>query len=211
MPIRKDALTRLLNLTLSLILGIGGLFSLVIVVIFFYAFLFSHSIPHAYELPLSVLIPEQVLSAASTRGGTEYLTLARWKVNLLAVERDSPGFFALQLGWIVFQPGITLWIVWLVRKIVVSVQAGTPFNKEAFRRLKTIGWAIILAAAGRTGEDYLAGVFARSHYSLSAGSIGLSFDYMSLFWGGAVGLLILVLAEVFQYGYGIQQDTELTV
>ncbi len=208
---QKQSWVRLLNVVLSLAVAIGGLFTVVMVIIFFFAVLFSHSILHPYELPLSVTIPDETLSVASTRGGTEYLTLARWKVNLLAVESKSPGFFALQLGWILLQPGITVVIVWMVRKIVVAVQAGTPFQKEAFKRLRTIGWLVIVAAVGRALEDYLAGIFARSHYALSRGRLELSFDFMGLFWGAAVGLMILVLAEVFRYGYGIQQEHDLTV
>ncbi len=208
---QRQSWVGLLNVVLSLVLVVGGCLTLLVVTLFFYAVLFRHYIPHPYELPISVTIPDEIISVASARNSAQYLVLARWKVNLLAVESKSPGFFTLQLSWILLQPGITLVIVWMIRRIVVAVRAGEPFQKEAFKRLRVIGWLVIIAAAGRTLEDYLAGFFAMHQYTLSHGRIELSFDFMALFWGVAVGLMILVLAEVFRYGYSIQQETELTV
>jgi hypothetical protein len=207
----KYSLVGRLRGILDLAFWAGLVFSCVLAGIFLFAGIYYHSIPHLYEPQLTLSFKDPPLAVTGIHTSTEYVALGRWKTTLFAVEHSSIGFLALQLAWIVVQPGVTLGILWHLKNIARSVEAGEPFSERAAGRLKSIGLLIIAGAVGRSAEDLLAGAYARNHYLLSRGSIELSFDYEALLWGVAVGLMILVLAEVFLYGHAMRQEQELTV
>lgn len=209
--LNKNSMFGFLRGMLDLVFGAGIALSCFLVVLFLYAYIFHHSIPHLYEPELSVSFQEPPLAATGVHDSTEYLFLGRWKTTLFAVEHSSLGFLALQLAWIALQPGINLGVLWHLRKIARSVEEGEPFNERAAGRLRAIGFLIVAGSLGRTSEDFLAGFYARSQYLLSKGRIELTFDYVALFWGVAVGLMVLVLAEIFRFGSAIHQEQELTV
>jgi hypothetical protein len=207
----KRRLVDLLSGMIDLVFWAGTVFSCFLVGLFLFSCVFHRAIPHLYDPQLSINLVDPPQPIVRTQTSTESLAFGVGKAKLFAVEKRSPGFLALQLGWIALQPGLTLLIVWLIRGIVHAIRAGEPFHERSADRLNGIGWLIIIGALGRTSEDFLAGLYARSHYSLAKGSIELSFDLGTLFWGAAVGLMILVLAEVFRYGYVIHQEHNLTI
>ncbi len=207
----KRRLVDLLSGMIDLVFWAGTAFLCFLVALFLFSCVFYRAVPHLYEPQLSINLAEPPQSIVRTQSSTESLAFGVWKAKLFAVENSSPGFLALQLGWIALQPALTLLIIGLIRGIVHSIRAGAPFHERSADRLIGIGWLIIIGAVGRTSEDFLAGVYARSHYSLAKGSIELSFDFGALLWGAAIGLMILVLAEVFRYGHVIYQEHDLTI
>jgi hypothetical protein len=207
----KNSLVSLMRILLDVIFVLGAAFSCMLIGLLLFGGIFGQQILHVYDPQLSVAFHASPLAATGIHPGTVYLDFGRWKTTMFAVETGSLGFLALQLAWIALQPGITLGVIWHLRKLVRSVEAGEPFQGQAAGRLRAIGLLIIAGAAGRPLEDFIAGVYAKSHYLFQRGSIELSFDVMGLLWGSAVGLMILVLAEVFRYGHTLHQEQELTV
>jgi len=207
----KHSLVSLMRILLDVIFALGAAFSCMLIGLLLFGGIFDHQVLHLYEPQLSVDFNAPPLAAAGIHSSTVYLDFGRWKTTMFAVETGSLGFLALQLAWIALKPGITLGVIWHLRKLVRSVEVGKPFHGQAAGRLRAMGLLIIAGAVGRPLEDLLAGVYAKSHYLFHRGSIELSFDYMGLLWGSAVGLMILVLAEVFRYGHTMHQEQELTI
>lgn len=207
----KHSLVSLMRILLDVIFVLGVAFSCLLIGLLLFGGIFGRQVLHLYEPQLSIDFNVSPLAAVGIHSSTVYLSFGRWKTTMFAVETGSLEFLALQLAWIVLQPGITLGVIWYLRKLILSVEAGKPFHDQAASRLRAIGLLIIAGAVGRPLEDFLASVYAKSHYLFHRGSIELSFDYTALLWGSAVGLMILVLAEVFRYGHTMHQEQELTV
>lgn len=207
----KGHLENTLRGFLDLILVVGGCICAVWIVILLYVGIWHHATPHVYDPQISVAFPENPVSVLATRADSQFLAINGWKARLVTFEDASIASIAVQLGWILLRPGLTLLIVWLIRGILISIEAGTPFHARAPWRLKAIGWLIIAGAVGRTLEDFLVELYIRNHYALSKGAFAISFDYSSMLWGSLVGIMVIILAGVFRYGHAIRQEQELTV
>jgi hypothetical protein len=98
---------------------------------------------------------------------------------------------------------ITLWILYHLRCFFRLVAQGTPFAPEIPRRTRSIGYAIIaltgLASAWLHYLDALPGPH---------GFVGFRGWSAELIF---IGLVILVLARVFEVGVGMQEEQNLTV
>ncbi|MBZ5499499.1 MAG: DUF2975 domain-containing protein [Acidobacteriia bacterium] len=207
----KRRLENTLHDFLDLILVLGACACAIWIVILLYGTVWLHATPHIYDPQVSLTLPDAPVTVTATRRNTQFVAVDGWKVRLATFETASVGSIAVQLGWILLQPGMTLIIVWLIRGMLVSIEAGVPFHQRAPGRLKAIGWLIIAGAVGRTLEDFLVGLYIKSHYAPSKGAFTVSFDYSSMLWGSAVGIMVIVLAGVFRYGYAMRQEQELTV
>jgi hypothetical protein len=196
---------------LDLVLVFGSCICAVWIVILLYVSIWHHAIPHVYDPQVSVILPENPVSVVATRANSQFLEINGWKARLITFEDASVASIAVQLGWILLRPGLTLIIVWLIRVILISIEAGAPFHERAPGRLKAIGCLIIAGAVGRTLEDFLVGLYVKNHYALSKGAFAVSFDYSSMFWGSVVGVMVIILAGVFRYGHAIRQEQEFTV
>ena len=163
------------------------------------------------QVQVSVIFPENTVSVAATRANSQFLTMRGWNVQLVTFEDASVASVAIQLGWILLRPVLMLIVVWLIRKILISIMAGAPFYDRAPGHLKAIGWLIIAASVGRTLEDFFVGLYVKNHYALSKWIFAASFDYSSMLWGSAIGVMVMILAGVFRYGRAIRQEQELTV
>lgn len=207
----KWHLENILQDVLDLILVLGSCICAVWIVILLYGSFWHHQTPHVYDPQVSVTLPENTVTVVATRANSHYLTISGWKARLVTAEAASVASIAVQLAWILFRPVLTLIVVWLIRSILISIKAGVPFHERAPGRLRMIGWLIIAGAVGRALEDFLVGLYVRTHYALSKGAFAISFDYSSMLWNAALGVMILILASVFRYGYAIRREQELTV
>lgn len=200
-----------LHLVLDLVLVFGSCLCALWILFLLFCSVWYHATPHVYEPQVSVTFPENAVSVVATRADSQFLMVTGWTARLVTVESSSVASIAVQLGWILFRPVLTLVMVWLIRGILISVEAGAPFHEHAPGRLKWIGWLIIAGAVGRPLEDFLVGMYVKSHYALSKGAFALSFDYGSMLWGSAVGIMVIILAGVFRHGHALRQEQELTV
>jgi hypothetical protein len=94
-----------------------------------------------------------------------------------------------------------LWLVWLILR---SVRDGDPFTAANVRRLRAIGFLLVVGApvaylATHVCERWLAS-------SSTAGELGTSFALPGA--GPIAGLGVFVLAEVFAHGARLRSDVE---
>jgi hypothetical protein len=102
----------------------------------------------------------------------------------------------------------------LLRRIFSTMAKGTPFVGENTRRIRWIGWLMIIF--GVVGQIVRWGLiwFVQSNISATGLDLSLQIDQslvqpdMTMIF---LGLVVLALAEVFRYGSLLQTDSDLTV
>lgn len=99
--------------------------------------------------------------------------------------------------------------LWLVRRLLISVREGDPFTAANVRRLRAIGFVLIIGLPLSTyiGEQ-LEMWLARSS---TVGEIGHFVVTSNIEDVPVIGLLVFVLAEVFAHGVRLREDVEGTV
>jgi len=120
-----------------------------------------------------------------------------------------PLVYMALLGVVAFLYGCVLFFVYQLRQILRSMDGGSPFTVDNARRLGRMGYTVLVAALAQTPPvfwvlNYL--VHGRTEVSLSIRPSSFGFCEPLLF-----GLVLLALAEVFQYGVGLQGDRDLTI
>jgi hypothetical protein len=115
--------------------------------------------------------------------------------NLYAVGRDIvPGFLVFS-------------VLWLLRRILVSVREGDPFTAFNVRRLRLIGLLLLIGTpiAALTASAFEQALAS----SVSALGSGIA---ISVPGGGLIaGLGVFVLAQVFEHGVRLREDVAGTV
>ena len=97
----------------------------------------------------------------------------------------------------------------LLRRIFTTMMVGTPFLPENVRRIRWLGWIVIVAAVVEQIIKVGLGLLVLDNVT----STGLDIDYRfdlnlaTLF----LGLIILALSEVFRHGMNLQAESDLTV
>lgn len=99
-------------------------------------------------------------------------------------------------------------ILWLIRKVLLSVREGDPFTSKNVARIRTVGFLLVLGFpvvvfVGQLLEGWLASTTA-------VGELGNAFS-LDLSGPLVAGLGVFVLAEVFAHGVRLREDVEGTV
>ncbi|MGE5551284.1 MAG: DUF2975 domain-containing protein [Bacteroidota bacterium] len=136
---------------------------------------------------------------------TQFIKFSFSRVDFQSIEAILFGFLGfILLALVVFQA-----VIYQMRRIFATLKRGTPFTMENARRIRIIGLVIIggslLQSLATSGVGYLMmqniiieGV--ELHAKLGAGASSI-----------LIGLVILILAEIFRYGASLQEDQDLTV
>ncbi|MFP4662069.1 MAG: DUF2975 domain-containing protein [Halanaerobiales bacterium] len=99
-----------------------------------------------------------------------------------------------------------------VREILRNtIERGTPFIKENVLRMKSIAYSIfVYAVVSLVLEVYFISTVDESVFSKISNleQIEISSRLSIPLWPIVVGVLILILSEIFQYGYELQQDSD---
>ena len=98
-------------------------------------------------------------------------------------------------------------VLWLLRRILVSVREGDPFTAANVRRLRNIGLLLLIGTpiAALTGSAFEQALAS----SVSAPGSGIEIGVPG---GGLIaGLGVFVLAQVFEHGVRLHEDVEGTV
>ncbi len=127
-----------------------------------------------------------------------------------AIITGSDLLFNYQLAMIVPFLAIGLLIIYNLRKIFATIVAENPFTEENSRRIKVIGWAIIAASILKGLVAFLLGLYFSNMISLPGLELRANLR-MEDFGGVFVGLIVLILAEVFMHGFRLQEEQNLTV
>ncbi|MEW6081475.1 MAG: DUF2975 domain-containing protein [Bacillota bacterium] len=104
---------------------------------------------------------------------------------------------------------LALFVIYQLRKVFGSVAGGCPFEPGNPGRIRLIGIAICISSAVRSVGSFLGGWFIEHAVNFPGIEVRalLRPDLNTLF----LGLVVMVLSEVFRYGSVLQEDHDLTV
>ena len=106
-------------------------------------------------------------------------------------------------------PAVSLVVamLWLLRLLLRSVRDGDPFTAANVRRLRAIGFLLVVGAPVASLAMFVCDQWLAS--TSTAGELGASFTVPGA--GPIAGLGVFVLAEVFAHGARLRADVEGTV
>jgi hypothetical protein len=118
-------------------------------------------------------------------------------------------FFSCSMLVIVLLLGMLLWVVTQLRHVFRSLSRGMLFVPENARRIRWVGFAVILSEFVRAALVYFSSYYTSLHFTAN----GLRFVASTEFDGTPIfsGLAILVIAEVFREGARLKEDQSLTI
>ncbi len=118
-------------------------------------------------------------------------------------------FFSGSIFLIVFLFGFLLWVLTQLRHIFRSLSRGLLFIPENARRIRWVGFTVILGELVRAALVYFWSYYTSLHFTAN----GLRFVASTDFDGITIigGFAILVIAEVFREGTRLHEDQSLTI
>jgi hypothetical protein len=105
--------------------------------------------------------------------------------------------------------GLTLWVIGLLRAVLRTLRDGQPFVAANATRIRWIACGVIAGELVRASIVYFHGFYAMTHFAAD----GLRFEArpdLDVF-AIVLGLIILVIAEVFRAGTRLDEEQSLTV
>lgn len=130
-----------------------------------------------------------------------------YRLDLLTASFNSLGYGALLGVWTLFH-GCILYMVYQLRQILRSMDKGTPFTIENATRLRHMGHTVFVGFLVQMPPVFWVLnelLFGKAMASLKIGpSLGSLAPIL-------FGLVLLALAEVFEYGVGLQSERDLTI
>jgi hypothetical protein len=164
------------------------------------------------KVPVEFSPDQSTYELSSASWGNGVIESAR---GLALFENPGPGLFvgSAAAGIVIFMVPAFMVLLFL-RRIFGTMAAGKPFVDENIRRIRWIGWLMIIF--GFLNQAVRWGLIWYVHHNVVATGLDLSLqidqslvqpDMTMIF----LGLVVLALAEVFRYGAGLQADSDLTV
>ncbi len=130
------------------------------------------------------------------RGELRFLTTSWW-LHFVSAVRMLVGTFAV------------LFVVYIVRQIIVTVMEGQPFAAANVRRMRWIGLILMVGALAVPMIEYSVARLVLGQVTTEGIVLSPPFDLN--FGVILVGLLLLILATVFEYGSRLESDQSLTI
>lgn len=146
------------------------------------------------------------LPPASLHIETPGLDIDFGAVTTAAISRDLNLF---TLFSIIPLFAVYVYVLYNLRRIFATLVAENPFDRENVVRIRRIGGAVITGAVLKSLVQTAFGFFFMRYVSVTGVDFNakLSLDFATVF----LGLVILVLAEIFHLGSGMQEEQDLTV
>lgn len=210
------SLSSRLRILLNVVLGVwllwgilDALFMLLIIAFPTHAARHWMNLTTLYNIPDGVCDPGTFLTCSDSNALIGARTLAF--VNY----RSSNRLFLLGMAIAsLMQWGMYLVIIQQLRRVFASLTSGQPFLRTNARRLRIIGWVMIVAILFEYALIWAAASAMRSTLTLAGHTPTVPIEFIidgihpeRLF----VGVTVLVLAEIFRVGAGLQEEQSLTV
>ncbi len=123
---------------------------------------------------------------------------------------EAGTIFIYQFALVVPLLAMGLLIIFQLRKIFATIAKGSPFSMENSKRIRVIGWTIIAASAIKALLSFLLGLYFSTLINLPGLDLMANIRLQD-FAGVFAGVIVLALAEVFQHGARLQEESNLTV
>ena len=116
--------------------------------------------------------------------------------------------FACNLGYLIGAL-VAMYVIYLIRNVLQEVAKGTPFGPKSAKRVRAIGLLFLLIGILRPIAEYVSArlVLARISEVDLALSPPLSLNLDAVL----AGLLIVVLSQVWMYGWELAHEQSLTI
>jgi hypothetical protein len=102
-----------------------------------------------------------------------------------------------------------IWIVYYLRRLIRTIFSGQPFVPENSLNLRRIAYAVIIIGPAVGILSYLYGALISSAIRITGFELMPEFDlHLEIV---ALGFLVLVIAQVFDYGIQLKNDRDLTI
>lgn len=181
-------------------------------------FLVAGLIVCAVFIPLTVIFGQKIVADASTlnfdclkitfRGDmADYLDLGKLKLCIIATLLSF--MLALAAGW---------YCIRVLREILVPMKEGRPFVSGISRKLRKLGWTVMISGALVEIGGRLAEIFNLKAYRITefftnpvVESVKVGGNTTIFCWSIPAGLLVLFLSFVFRYGEELQQQSDETL
>ncbi len=118
--------------------------------------------------------------------------------------------FIFQFALVIPLLAMGLLIIFHLKKIFTTIASGDPFSTENSKRIRVIGWTVIAASVLKALLSFFLGIYFSTLVNLP-GLVLTANLRLTDFGGVFVGIIILILAEVFQHGARLQEESNLTV
>jgi len=125
----------------------------------------------------------------------------------LSFEDASMGRRLLQTLHNLIYIGLIMFVTWNLKKIFTGFSHDEPFLGNNAKRIKWIAFSILFLVFFDVVEDVFHRMYTSSTILLSGATFdqfNISFDFRTFF----LGLLLLIVAEIFRKGYEYQSDSE---
>jgi hypothetical protein len=131
------------------------------------------------------------------------------RFDTLTMATMPKGFHWFTLFSTILLFAVYLYVLYNLRKIFATLVAENPFDCENVVRIRRIGGAVVTGAVLKSLVQTAFGFLFMRYVSIPGVDFNakLSLDFATLF----LGLVILVLAEIFHVGSGMQEEQDLTV
>ena len=138
---------------------------------------------------------------------------SRMAVLTFRTERDTT-VVILHLSRLIVWVGLLIGILWLLRKVLVSLVAGQPLNEHNARRFRWMGILVVFLSLSTGFYEILGDLYLQSHFDLPGSpgppgpiSLIMTLPTSKLF----LGLLIVLMAEVMRVGAEHRADSEAVI
>jgi len=203
MEVEVMSTTNRLPKILQRLTEIGIAITVAMAVIFLLAVVFTDS---TLETPMEFTPDEDTYSLSSEAWGTGTIHDA---VGLVTFTDKSATIVALSTANVLAYAAASLALLVLLRRILQTLSAGTPFVEANAHRIRAIG--ILIPAFGFLiqGLHWATSLIVMDTVAAEGLHIEarLTLNLTYLF----IGLVIVALAEAFRHGTHLQTDTDLTI
>jgi len=141
----------------------------------------------------------------------------------LTVKAGGPLYLLAQGLDIALGGGLLLLILYRLRRLVVAVGAGQPFEPDAVRSLRLVGWSLIGLCLWAWFRLLVLPLMIVPHLEVDGwqilpaisraapGVLAARVDAQLPLWQLVVGAIVLVVAEAFRHGQRLREDNEAIV
>ncbi len=123
---------------------------------------------------------------------------------------EAGTMFIFQFALVIPLLAMGLLIIFHLKKIFSTIAGENPFSMENSKRIRVIGWTVIAASVLKALLSFFLGIYFSTLVNLPGLVITANLR-LTDFGGVFVGIIILILAEVFQHGARLQEESNLTV
>lgn len=129
--------------------------------------------------------------------------------RLVSVFKDKvPNIFASAYFFSLFSSAVYLWIIYFLRKLMLTVKENNPFDPMNPGRIRRIAYGVFALVP----LDIFNKIWMKGFYPPTFAAM----DFVNILWGSLfkltfLGFGILVIAKVFELGVVLQDEQKLTI